>query len=52
MGGVWVNKELNTFFMKLSSVAEMVFKKIRLVGVSDQGFQQAVEEALLQAPRP
>jgi len=52
MGGVWVNKELNTFFPKLSNVAEMVFKKIRLVGVSDQGFQQAVEEALLQAPRP
>lgn len=29
----------------------MIFKKIRLVGVSDKGFQQAVEEALTQAAK-
>ncbi len=29
----------------------MVYKKIRLVGVSNQGIQQAVEEALHQASK-
>jgi len=37
--------------LKEASVIKMVYKKIKLVGVSDKGFQQAVEEALVQASK-
>ncbi|MEM4246440.1 MAG: dodecin family protein [Candidatus Bathyarchaeia archaeon] len=35
--------------MRVEVAKVMVFKKIRLIGVSSKGFQDAVEEALAQA---